>query len=118
MPLPRAEFQTVTIASGTATSTAVDCTGLTLVAIEQQAAHTNGTLYIQGSVSGVNGTFRDLYTSGGTRISVAVATSGSPQIVNVAPTFTVSGLSAIRLVSGGNEAAARTLTLCFIFNNQ
>lgn len=96
-------YNTLTIANGAATSTAL-ALGQTAsaVVIEFPAAFTGATVAIHGTVDGTN--YKPVYYAGAA-LSVTVTVS----TIHVLPAEKLLGLSSIKLVSASNEAAARSI---------
>lgn len=100
----------VTIANGASLSGVANVMDGEVVAIVLPAL-TSAAISFQGSVDGTN--FYDLYTSGGTEVTLGAANTGSriqdvPEVVRTMPYLKVrSGPTAAAV----NQGAARTITL-------
>lgn len=94
------------IASGAATSQAVDLRGHVPIALTTPAALTSTSAELQASLDD-GATWLPVYDRSGNKYSAALAANRWVAI----PPGDIAGLPLVRLVTNSNEAAARTLKL-------
>lgn len=99
------EYRDFTIASGASLSNALNCEGKELISVTMPAALTGTTLTVQVSDS-TTGTFTAQYVNGDAR-SMTTAASYTHQFQ---PPVVAS---AVKIDTGSNEAAARTVKAAF-----
>lgn len=99
--------QTATIASGGTTSGAIECGDMILCGIITPAALTGTAFSIKVSYDGT--TYNDLYTAGGTKVSITAAAS---RFIGLLLQDFI-GAKYIKLVSNGAEGATRTIGLVY-----
>lgn len=102
----------VTIASAATVSSAAACQGYTLVAISIPAAFTGATLTFQGDIDGGE-TYQAIVDTTGAAVTWTLG-GVDRIIVPKGGDALIGGLVNIKVVSGGAEAADRTLTLHFV----
>lgn len=103
---PSTNSKTITIASGTDTSDEIDAQTQSLVSILLPDTFTGATLTLEGKISR-DDSFQTITDTEGASYSIAV---GNGNAVPIDPVLT-TGFNFIRIVSGGNEAAERSITV-------
>ena len=103
---------TATIAINTSLSGAVNLANFRIVGIQMPSTWTAANLTFQAAVT-VDGTYQDVYDSGGTEVSVTAAAS---RFISMLETQRLRGMRAIKVRSGTtsvavNQAAARDIIL-------
>jgi len=105
----------VTIASGAQLSTACECQGLMLVAI-QFTAFTGTALTFHGNVDNFDGTYVEILESGaGGAVTWVVA--ANKIVVPAGSTALIAGLCGLKIRSGSSEGGDRIVTLHFVNTN-
>lgn len=95
-----------TIANGAATSTAVDLCGVTLAGIQLPASFTGTSITFQAATS-LGGTYQTIINPTGASVG---ATVSAGKYLTLSPSD-FAGIQFLKIVSGSNEGADRTLEL-------
>jgi hypothetical protein len=106
--MPDIFSESFTVASGAATSSAVQIEHFDIVGIQVPTID-SATLKVQGSCDG-GSNYADIYDGNGTQVLSWVAGTGN-RIIDARDLAAVLGCTHIRIVLGANQTALRTFTL-------
>jgi hypothetical protein len=101
------EVMTTTIASSGTTSSAINLSGLQLVAIDMPAAVTGTTMTFSASTA-IDGTYDGVQEVGGAAAYSVTMTAGKWTPVDIR---VFAGVPFLKIISGSSEAATRTFNL-------
>src|SRR5574343_182709 len=102
----RSVTATITVATSTTVSAAVDLAGCVLVGIQMPATFTGTALTFQAATT-LTGTYQAVYGTGGSAVSYTVANS---RFIAVDPAA-LMGVRFLKVVSGSAEGANRDIEL-------
>jgi hypothetical protein len=101
----RSSLAIAQIANGQTVSSAVNCDGLDVVALQLPAAFTGVAITFQGSADNV--LYQQIYDDAGAAVSLTVA-QGRYVVINTL-TKQLRGMRFLKIVSGSAEGAARVI---------
>jgi len=100
------DYKTATIAINTTTSAAIDCGGMSLVALVTPSAMTSVAITLLASHDGT--TYAPVYNADGTQVSATIPTNATRYVAFTPSDFVM--FKWLKLVCGSTETSARSIT--------